>query len=62
MQMFMSTHYAGIDIAARFRGGEQWKKVFGPVFTYLNSNQTDPMRLWDDAKNKVYTEKPDYQV
>lgn len=34
---------------------EPWKKVFGPVFIYLNSavNGDDPRWLWEDAKIKV---------
>lgn len=38
-----------------FEHGEPWKKVYGPVFIYLNStaNGDDPLWLWDDAKIKV---------
>lgn len=34
---------------------EPWKKVFGPVFIYLNSaaDGDDPLWLWEDAKIKV---------
>lgn len=55
--MFVSTHYAGKDVSMRFREGEAWKKVFGPVFTYLNSDPTgtdNPGSLWEDAKNQVF--------
>lgn len=53
--MFFSTHYAGTDLGIRFRDGEPWKKVFGPVFIYLNSVTTedDPVSLWADAKEEV---------
>jgi len=42
----------------KFSGGEYWKKVFGPVFMYVNSSWifTDPQLLWEDAKIQVITE------
>jgi rhamnogalacturonan endolyase len=54
-QMFLSGHYAGQDLVPKIRGGEPWKKVFGPVYIYLNSGSTgdDPLWLWEDAKIKV---------
>ena len=56
MQMFVSAHYGGNDVVIKFGEGEQWKKVFGPIFMYLNSTSTgeDPLTLWDDAKNQVF--------
>lgn len=53
--MFLSGHYAGQDLVPKIRGGEPWKKVFGPVYIYLNSGPTgyDPLWLWEDAKIKV---------
>lgn len=53
--MFLSGHYAGQDLNPKFRGGEPWKKVFGPVFIYLNSAPVgqDPFWLWEDAKIQV---------
>lgn len=54
--MFVSTHYAGKEVSMRFGEGEAWKKVFGPVFIYLNSDPTGtqtPGSLWEDAKNQV---------
>lgn len=52
--MFVSTHYAGKEVGMRFARGEAWKKVFGPVFVYLNSvpslNESD---LWENAKEQV---------
>lgn len=53
--MFLSGHYAGQDLVPKFRGGEPWKKVFGPVFIYLNSSaiKDDPFWLWEDAKIQV---------
>lgn len=40
----------------QFGSGEQWKKVFGPVFIYLNSvaDKNDALSLWYDAKEQVY--------
>lgn len=54
--MFVSTHYAGRDAEMKFEDGEPWKKVFGPVFVYLNSvsNESDALQLWRDAKQQVY--------
>ncbi|KAK4390109.1 hypothetical protein Sango_2074200 [Sesamum angolense] len=42
--IFVTSHYAGEDLILKFQPGEIWKKVFGPVFIYLNS-VSDP----DDA-------------
>ncbi|XP_057974844.1 uncharacterized protein LOC131162413 [Malania oleifera] len=52
LAMFLSAHYAGDDLVPKFEAGEPWKKVFGPVFIYLNSGLygDDPLSLWDDAK------------
>lgn len=54
-QMFLSAHYAGEDLVLKLNPGEPWKKVFGPVFMYLNSvvDQDDAFSLWDDAKQQV---------
>ncbi|CAL9147719.1 unnamed protein product [Musa hybrid cultivar] len=56
---FVSSHYAGDDILPRVRNGEYWKKVFGPVFIYLNSASTksDPKLLWEDAKKQARVEE-----
>lgn len=53
----MSGHYAGPNFGVRLRGGEPWKKVFGPVFVYLNSDTSNtPTSLWDDAKKQMSEE------
>lgn len=59
--MFMSAHYSGEDLVLKLKPDEPWKKVFGPVFIYLNSAEsdgpgTDPpiQQLWDDAQTQVY--------
>lgn len=54
--MFISRHYAGADIDVTFQTEDYWKKVIGPLFIYLNSNdsaRTDPSILWNDAKLRV---------
>ncbi|KAL5559933.1 hypothetical protein UlMin_036144, partial [Ulmus minor] len=60
LAMFLSAHYAGDQMELKFQENEAWKKVFGPVFFYLNSLLTDgsdPLTyLWDDAKNQMMVE------
>ncbi|THG07287.1 hypothetical protein TEA_001877 [Camellia sinensis var. sinensis] len=58
LAMFFSSHYAGDDLTPKFGQGEAWKKVFGPVFIYLNSamDGDDPFTLWEDAKNQMLVE------
>ncbi|KAH1253163.1 Rhamnogalacturonate lyase [Glycine max] len=57
LAMFLSGHYVGQDLVPKFRGGESWKKVFGPVYMYLNSGAVgdDPLGLWEDAKIQPYS-------
>ncbi|KAL2457168.1 Rhamnogalacturonate lyase family protein [Abeliophyllum distichum] len=58
LAMFISAHYAGLDLVPKFGEGEPWKKVFGPVFMYLNSAMEgdDSLSLWEDAKKQVLDE------
>ncbi|KAG8641067.1 hypothetical protein MANES_13G102600v8 [Manihot esculenta] len=58
LSMFTSTHYGGKDINTQYRKEEQWKKVFGPVFIYLNSNRANGAykTLWKDAKRQMSIE------
>ncbi|XP_020576578.1 rhamnogalacturonate lyase B-like [Phalaenopsis equestris] len=58
LAMFFSAHYSGDDLVPKFRNGEYWKKVFGPVFIYLNSTwgETGPHILWEDANLQMRTE------
>ncbi|XP_016467717.2 uncharacterized protein LOC107790313 isoform X2 [Nicotiana tabacum] len=58
LSMFLSAHYAGEDLVAKFGEGEPWKKVFGPVFIYLNyvNEGEDPLILWEDAKEQMLVE------
>lgn len=61
LAVFISAHYAGEDLVPKIGAGEEWKKVFGPVFIYLNStyDSTDALQLWEDAKaqNKFFPMK-----
>ncbi|PIN23675.1 Rhamnogalacturonan endolyase [Handroanthus impetiginosus] len=57
LSMFFSGHYAGPSFGLRLRNGEAWKKVFGPVFMYLNSDLGNkPSALWQDAKKQMSEE------
>ncbi|KAH6760095.1 Rhamnogalacturonate lyase family protein [Perilla frutescens var. frutescens] len=58
LSMFFSNHYAGLPLILEFRNGEPWKKVFGPMFIYLNSVSVgeDPLALWPDAKEQMLIE------
>ncbi|XP_055828872.1 probable rhamnogalacturonate lyase B isoform X2 [Solanum dulcamara] len=59
LNMFFSTHYAGEVLGLKFRDGEPWKKVFGPVFVYINSlspDEQDTLTLWADAKEQMFIE------
>lgn len=58
LAMFQSAHYAGEDHVLKFGPNEPWKKVFGPVFFYLNSEPAGANRsnLWEDAKAQMIAE------
>ncbi|GKV19905.1 hypothetical protein SLEP1_g30104 [Rubroshorea leprosula] len=59
LAMFLSAHYAGEDMVLKLKQGEPWKKVFGPVYYYLNTlmdNNNDPNWLWQDAKEQMMVE------
>ncbi|KAM5575238.1 hypothetical protein ABKV19_014265 [Rosa sericea] len=59
LAMFLSAHYSGDDLVPKFAAGEYWKKVFGPVFMYVNSEYAgnDPLiSLWEDAKLQMMIE------
>ncbi|KAJ7943764.1 Rhamnogalacturonate lyase [Quillaja saponaria] len=58
LSMFVSTHYAGKEVTMRFQDGKPWKKVFGPVYTYLNSvsSEEDSSKLWTNAQEQRSTE------
>ncbi|XP_042987173.1 rhamnogalacturonate lyase-like [Carya illinoinensis] len=58
LAMFLSAHYSGEDLVPKFGAGELWKKVFGPVFMYVNSGYVgdDPLQLWEEAKTQMMIE------
>lgn len=58
LSMFVSTHYAGKEVTMAFQEGETYKKVFGPVFVYLNSalSADDSLSLWSDAVQQLSKE------
>ncbi|KAK7319672.1 hypothetical protein RJT34_04395 [Clitoria ternatea] len=58
LSMFVSTHYAGKEVTMAFQEGETYKKVFGPVFVYINSasSQSDTLSLWSDAVQQLSKE------
>ncbi|KAF5818654.1 putative rhamnogalacturonan endolyase [Helianthus annuus] len=58
LAVFASTHYGGSDLIIKFGESESWKKVFGPIFIYLNNvtDEEDPHTLWEDAKNQMSVE------
>ncbi|KAL3613580.1 hypothetical protein CASFOL_042614 [Castilleja foliolosa] len=57
LAIFFSSHYAGRTFGVRLRNGEPWKKVFGPVFIYLNADTSNSSSgLWDDAKKQMLEE------
>ncbi|EPS67579.1 hypothetical protein M569_07195, partial [Genlisea aurea] len=59
---FFSSHYAGPDFGVKLKDGEAWKKVFGPVLVYLNSDDSagggggGGKALWEDAKRQMNEE------
>ncbi|PKI42091.1 hypothetical protein CRG98_037544 [Punica granatum] len=55
LSMFVSTHYAGKEVGMKFRNGDRWQKVFGPVLVYLNSitSEGGVGSLWEDAKGQM---------
>ncbi|GMH31604.1 hypothetical protein Nepgr_033448 [Nepenthes gracilis] len=59
LAMFFSAHYAGADMVTVFADGEAWKKVFGPVFMYVNCapKEVDWHWLWYDAKEQELDEE-----
>ncbi|XP_048227174.1 rhamnogalacturonate lyase B isoform X2 [Ricinus communis] len=58
LAMFLSAHYSGEDLVLKLNPGEPWKKVFGPVFMYVNSveDKDDALSLWNDAQEQMLKE------
>ncbi|KAL0698517.1 hypothetical protein Bca4012_054639 [Brassica carinata] len=55
LSMFTSVHYVGKEMNTAYASDEPWKKVFGPVFVYLNSASSNDL-LWTDAKRQMAAE------
>ncbi|CAI0398837.1 unnamed protein product [Linum tenue] len=55
VMVFTGEHVYGDDVDMVFKKGEGWNKVFGPFFTYVNSEQ-DRAGLWKDAKSQLEKE------
>ncbi|KAG7544659.1 Galactose mutarotase-like domain superfamily [Arabidopsis suecica] len=55
LSMFTSVHYAGVDMNTIYKSKEPWRKMFGPVFVYLNSASSRNL-LWTDAKRQMVSE------
>ncbi|XP_047320374.1 rhamnogalacturonate lyase-like [Impatiens glandulifera] len=43
LAIFVTPHYGGTDLVVKLKEGEEWKKVYGPVFIYLNSDTKGDM-------------------
>ncbi|XP_068649534.1 uncharacterized protein [Aristolochia californica] len=58
LAVFQSAHYAGDRLEPNFEDGEPWKKVYGPVFFYLNKIEGGAPfpSLWEDAKRQMAQE------
>ncbi|KAI3926778.1 hypothetical protein MKW92_014140 [Papaver armeniacum] len=58
LTVFLSSHYIGQDGVPIFQDGEAWKKVYGPVFIYLNTGPagTKESALYDDAEKQLQQE------
>ncbi|XP_047320375.1 rhamnogalacturonate lyase-like [Impatiens glandulifera] len=58
LAIFVTPHYGGTDLVVKLKEGEEWKKVYGPVFIYLNSatQGDEASSLWDDAKKQMNSE------
>ncbi|KAI5355780.1 hypothetical protein L3X38_008675 [Prunus dulcis] len=58
LKQYLTSHVGPFCLA--LKPDEPWKKVFGPVFIYLNSLTSnaneDPSPLWEDAKHQMMTE------
>ncbi|XP_018459993.2 uncharacterized protein LOC108830922 [Raphanus sativus] len=55
LSMFTSLHYAGKDMNTTYTSMEPWKKMYGPIFVYLNSASSHNL-LWTDAKRQMAAE------
>jgi rhamnogalacturonan endolyase len=53
MKIFSCTHYGAAPVEV---GTEEWRKLYGPCFIYLNSGRS-PDELWADAKATAAAER-----
>jgi rhamnogalacturonan endolyase len=53
MKIFSCTHYGAAPVEV---GTEEWRKLYGPCFVYLNSGGS-PEELWADAKARAEAER-----
>ncbi|XP_070033040.1 uncharacterized protein [Nicotiana tomentosiformis] len=57
MAVFFSSPYAAPLLGVSLTNGEAWRKVFGPVFFYVNSDSgIDHTVFWEDAKRQMNEE------
>ncbi|KAK7361048.1 hypothetical protein VNO77_03075 [Canavalia gladiata] len=58
LNILHTTHYAGKEVTMAFQEGEPFRKVYGPVFAYLNSVSSghDSQALWTDAVRQLSEE------
>jgi rhamnogalacturonan endolyase len=54
LNMWLGSHYGGSSL--RVTEGEEWTKVIGPFFIYVNS-EGDPEALWKNALAQARTER-----
>jgi rhamnogalacturonan endolyase len=53
LRVMTSTHFGAAPV--RVAQGEEWSKLYGPVFTYLNTGG-GPRALWEDARARQAAE------
>ncbi|KAG5001556.1 hypothetical protein JHK87_022628 [Glycine soja] len=58
LNILHTTHYSGKEVTMALKEGEPFKKVYGPVFAYLNSVSSghDSQALWSDAVQQLSEE------
>ncbi|XP_057418464.1 uncharacterized protein LOC130712662 [Lotus japonicus] len=58
LNILLTHHYAGKEVAMAFQEGEPFNKVYGPFFVYLNSvpNGHDSQALWTNAAQQLSAE------
>ena len=53
LRVLQSVHFGAAPV--RVAAGEEWRKIYGPVFTYINTGNSVP-DLWEDAKQRQRAE------